>query len=250
MNTLHETLAKSELGFGPMSLELQQFMRTFDPAAAPSFFGGSGEFPIELARLLDFCRGYASIIEKETESLRPGNSATGAWTLDLTNTALFSLLFFHWGHRRPKLRLICDQSAPLALHQEIFNAWVGIDQSTTISDGQRDIPIRGNLVAPIEFASSRENPSLQVADLLAGLTMEVCVARDRSSPSVRRWVGQHLLSRHSVEYEPEFTQKSNRTARIGRELLKELASRAKRGADPLQGIEAVIERLARQYPAD
>lgn len=250
MNVLHEILAKSELDFGPMSLELQQFMRTFDPVKAPSFFGGSGVFPIELARLLDFCRGYASIIERETKSLRPRNSTTGAWTLDLTNTALFSLLFFHWGHRHPKLRLMCDQSAPLALHQEIFNVWVGVDQSTTVTDGQRDFPIRGNLVAPVEFASSMENPGLQVADLMAGLTMEVRMASDRALPSVRRWVGHHLLGTHSVEYEPEFTQKSNRTVRIGRELLKELASRAKRGADPLEGIESVIERLDRQYPKD
>lgn len=48
---------------------------------------------------------------------------SGKWVLDLTNTALFSLLA-EWGQKYDEITAYCDHSKPLSDDQEIFNVMV------------------------------------------------------------------------------------------------------------------------------
>jgi hypothetical protein len=184
---------------------------------------------------------------KETAMLRPENSDTGKWTLDLTSTALFSLLFFFWGHKHPRLRLLCDDSKPLVAGKEIFDGWVGRDQSIAITDGKRDHMLRGNLVAPVEFGASETHPTLQVADLLAGLSMDTIMRGDEASNGAKSWLQRHQLQEHSIVFLEEFTRTSDRRVKISREVLKELARRADAGSDPLIGMNEFVRKISLRF---
>ncbi len=246
-NTLASLFRNGPSDFDAIVVQMQLFMRSFDPEVAPDVFGGPGRHPIELERVLQFCQGYSRVIAEETESNRPEFNNVGKWTLDLTSTSLFSLLFLFWGHRHPRLRLLCDESKPLMAVDEFFNAWVGEDKTTNITDGRRMYDVQGNLVAPVQFGSSSADPSLQIADLLAGLTLDVCMRKDTAPTHAQAWVKQHILAASSVEFDSAFVRPGNPAVRIGREVLKELARRAKVGADPLGGMDEFVAKLERQF---
>lgn len=233
--------------FETMALQMQAYMRTFDPEVAPDIFGGGGKHPIELERVLQFCRGYSRIIVENTKSLRPEFNDTGKWTLDLTTTSLFSLLFHFWGHRHSKLRALCDDSKPLKAVAEIFDSWVGESRTMNITDGRSMYDIKGNLIAPIQFGSSKSHATLQVADLLAGMTMDVRIRKEMAPQCANTWVNRHLLHSQSVEFLPEFARTGNPAVRIGREVLKELARRARSGTGPLDGMNEFVARLERRF---
>ncbi|MES0137870.1 DUF3800 domain-containing protein [Mesorhizobium sp. M0016] len=249
MTAIFVLLRNSPADYAELAEQMQQFMRTFDPASAPDIFSKGSSQAVEMERILKFCRGYATVIEDRSRWLRPEAGQGGKWTLDLTSTALFSLLFFYWGHRYPKLRLLCDDSKPLADGVDLFNAWVGQDQSTSLTDGKASHEIRGNLVAPVEFGSSETHPTIQVADLLAGMTLEAWDVQSEAATTVARWLGEHQLHAHSVDFLPELATKSDRRVRIGREILKELAQRADIGRDPLDGMEQFLRRTELRFPS-
>ena len=249
MNTITELMWKSGADYSELSAQMQAFMRSFNPTDAPDVFGAGGQHPIEMQRIQSFCLGYANQIEAETEHLRPENDETGKWALDLTSSSLFSLLFQWWGHRHLRLRVLCDDSKPLRPMADFFDAWVGQEQSVPVTNGRTTSQLRGNLVGPLEFGSSEHHPSIQLADLLAGMTADFCISRGDAPPGIEKWVRRNRMWSNSVEFDPELVRKGNPTVRVGRELLKELARRAQKGEDPLAQIGTFIERTQRQFGA-
>ncbi|MDF3354322.1 DUF3800 domain-containing protein [Sulfitobacter sp. KE34] len=247
MNTILSLMWSSGADYSVLAKQMQKFMRTFDPADAEKIFGGAGSHPIEIERILKFCSGYSSTIETETEHLRAENDETGKWALDLTSSSLFSLLFQWWGHRHPRLRVLCDDSKPLAPVADYFDAWVGNNQSVEVTNGRSSSQLRGNLVAPLEFGSSDRHPTIQLADLLAGMTADFCIRRDGAPSGLQLWVRRNRMWSHSVEFDPELVRKGNPKVRVAREVLKELASRARRGADPIDQIGPYIESTQRRF---
>jgi hypothetical protein len=247
MNTVNSLMLKSGLDYSSLTSQMQAFMRTFDPSVAPDMFGGQGQHPIEIERILKFCSAYAEKIATETENLRPESDATGKWALDLTSSSLFSLLFHGWGHRYPLLRVLCDDSKPLADVADAFNGWVGEDQAVAITDGKKKVELKGNLVAPMEFGSSEIHSTIQVADLLAGMTSDVCLRQGDAPQSSQTWVRRNRMRSHSVWFDPETVKKNNPTVRVGREVLKELARRAEAGIDPLEGMAPFIDKTVGNY---
>jgi Protein of unknown function (DUF3800) len=249
VNAILSLMRDSGAEYSGLSAQMQAFMRSFEPDDAPDIFGANGQHPIEMERIQKFCLGYADRIAAETEHLRPGNDETGKWALDLTSTSLFSLLFHWWGHRHARIRVLCDVSKPLLPMADYFNAWVGQDQSVQVTNGRRSAELRGNLVAPIEFGSSVEHPTIQLADLLAGMTADFCIRKGDAPSGIQQWVRQNRMWSHSIEFDPELVRKGNLTVRLGRELLKELALRADRGADPLEQIVPFIEKTRGRFLA-
>ena len=247
MTCLYVLMADGTADFGDMAKQMQAFMRSFDPLTAKDVFASSGHGKVEMDRILRFCRGYFTVIQRETALLRPENSDTGKWTLDLTTTALFSLLFFVWGHKYPKLRLLCDDSKPLVAGADFFNGWVGRDQSVAITDGKKEQTIRGNLVAPVVFGASETHPTIQVADLLAGMSMDTVMRGNKASRLAQGWMQRHLFEAHSVVFLEEFTRPSDRKVKICREVLKELARRADASADPLAGMNEFVRRVILRF---
>lgn len=249
MNALTSLMWKSGADYSGLSAQMQAFMRTFDPADAPDLFGTASQYPIEMQRIQNFCLGYADQIEAATAHLRPENDETGKWALDLTSSSLFSLLFQWWGHRHPKLRVLCDDSKPLAPIADFFDAWVGQEQSVPVTNGRTTAHLRGNLVAPLEFGSSEQHPTIQLADLLAGMTADFCIRRQDAPANIEKWIRANRMWSNSIEFDPELVRKGNPTVRVGREVLKELAARAQKGSDPLAEIGPFIERKQKEFGA-
>ncbi len=249
MNAILHLMRDSGADYSGLSAQMQAFMRSFYPIDAPDLLGGNGQHHIVMERIQRFCVGYASRITAETEHLRPENDETGKWALDLTSTSLFSLLFQWWGHRHPRLQVLCDDSKPLAPMADHFNAWVGQDQSVPVTNGRTSAELRGNLVAPIEFGSSEEHPTIPLADLLAGMTADFCIRKEDAPSGIQKWVRRNRMWSHSIEFDPKLVRKGNPAVRLGRELLKELAFRADRGDDPLGEIVPFIERTRGKFGA-
>jgi len=246
MTTIYALMQDGVKDYTPLIKQMQDFMRSFDPNTAPDIFSNESKYPVEMDRILRFCRGYAETIAGETRHLKFEERDIGKWTLDLTTTALFSLLFFGWGQHYQRLQLLCDDSKPLLASADFFNSMVGQEQQIPITDGKITHLIRANLVAPVEFGSSETHPTIQVADLLAGVSLDAYMG-GTGAKAAQGWLQRHQLHSHSVDFLPEFTKSSNRHVKIGREILKELASRADAGSDPLRGMDDFIRRTALRF---
>jgi hypothetical protein len=242
MNALHRVMLDSSEGIDQLAVDLQEFMRSFDPSAAPAIFAPRGprdEASVVLDCILRFARGYASRIETRTAHLRAGGSDIGKWALDLTSTAVFSLVMRGWGHRYRIIDLLCDDSKPLRAIASTFNSFVGRTDGAEITDGRRNITIRANLARPIAFGSSADNPTLQIADILAGATADVL--KNPGVPNftwLASWLDRHHHEDH-VHPDDKIIDTRAIEPRVNLAVLRELASRADRGVDPLAGMEDV-----------
>lgn len=232
MNAVHEVLNDADSPYGDLATQMQQFMRSFDPETAPSLFGAAaGRHPVIMERILTFCRGYADVIAERTSHLRPGNSTTGKWALDLTSTSLFTLILSGWGHRHDRLTVLCDDSKPLKDGDVLFNGFIDREGEEQLEAGRYHVGIRANLTGPVEFGSSLTHPTLQVADLVAGITAYALA--NAVSPDVEAWVWGHMHDNY-IMADPSLSSRSSQTGKLGRAVLKELARRAAAGEDPLE----------------
>lgn len=117
-----------------------------------------------------FYRGNEQAIREELESLQ--GTGTDKWVLDLTSTALHSLLC-EWAESFESLDVTCDESKPLAANQALHSAMVGNTRRAyhlLLGTRQR---ITYNLSGPIELARSIDTPGLQLADVVASTTAAV-----------------------------------------------------------------------------
>ncbi len=247
MNVLYDSLSSQIISDSDILKEMQLFMRNFDANSAPSIFEKSERNPLALDRIFQFCRGYREKIKSESMFLRSGESPTAKWTLDLTATCLHSLLFHEWGHRYKRLKLVCDQSKPLAAYADTFNQWVGNKESAFITDGKISVEIKGNLAEPVRFLSSKDSSTLQVADLLAGIALYYFSEIKPHSTEFRRWMKFNVVGRLCVDLDQEFRGSNTQSVRIGREILKELSERAARNDDPLAGMSSYIANVRRRF---
>jgi hypothetical protein len=195
MNAMHRAICATGAPPQAIAIELERFMLSFKSVDAPLLFAGrtSGDdAAVVVSCVLRFARGYAATIVERTSHLRAEASLAGKWTLDLTSTALFSLLFRGWGHRYPVIDLLCDDSKPLRAMAHVFDRWVGRDDAPEITDGRSFTPIRENLANPLRFGSSAEHPTIQIADVLSGASTDFI--RDPTNQQLRPW--SSFLARH------------------------------------------------------
>lgn len=250
MNALHRVMVASGEGVDELALELQEFMRSFDPAAAPALFAtgrGRDDVSVVLDCLLRFVRGYARRIEGRTAHLRAGESDIGKWALDLTSAGVFSLVLRGWGLRYPSIELLCDDSKPLRAVAPFFDNLVDRDERIDITDGRRMVPVRANLAKPLAFGSSAQHPTLQIADILAGTTADVIKRPGEAAfAPLGAWVGRHLHEDHVLPDDDVIDTRAI-GPRVNVAILRELARRADLGLDPLDGMEGVYKAAAARF---
>ncbi|WP_338825509.1 DUF3800 domain-containing protein (plasmid) [Bradyrhizobium septentrionale] len=250
MNAMYRTMYATGAQPHAMALELECFMRSFEPQDAPLLFAGrtSGDDnAVVLNCVLRFARGYSARIFERTAHLRVAETLTGKWTLDLTSTALFSLLFRGWGLRYPSVDLLCDDSQPLRAAAPFFDGWVGRDDAPEITDGRRFAPIRGNLANPIRFGSSLDHPTIQIADVISGASADFVRAPD--SDRLAGWgpfLDRHIHEDHILPND-NLIDTRRLEARVNMAVLRELARRADLGADPLAGMETFYADMIRRF---
>lgn len=177
------------------------------------------------------------------------------WTLDLTTTCLFSLLLHGWGHHYDSLDVLCDDSKPLQAMARVFDGFVGRSGSAElIGSGSQRATIKTNLANPIRFGSSAANPTLQIADIVAGVTTDLLQHQtDASYQELAKWILSHMHP-HTMLPDDDFIDLGRPKPRMNLAALKELARRADHGEDPIARMDdfyesqLAVERKAKRFP--
>lgn len=247
---LHRTFERFDGPAEELAVELRTFMRSFDVADAPHVFGVEPELPedaVVLKQLLRFARGYRDWIIKESEFLRAPDGL-GKWVLDLTSTALWSLLPGGFGHRHARIAVTCDESGPVMASGGLLDTWIDSTKVVPLEGGSRKASLRLNLAKPVEFGRSIELPALQIADIAAGMAAEIF------GPSEKNQLGE--LTRSMVRHlHPDFILPSKQDpldpgdplAQANLWVLRVLAGRAELRQDPLKGMPEIYEAALKRF---
>lgn len=215
--------------------EFEAFMRTLDPASAPSLFDPDyaldPDNPFEMVRR--FAQGYRRIILADNLGGLAMTDDGGRWTLDLGIAALWSLLSFFGASGQP-LSVVCDESQPLeAVAKQLTNEEIaGIADFTAERFGRLE-KLGWRLAQPISFADSRHHPSLQLADLAAGAAT-ACLRGDldrRGLAGIAEALDAHQHP-HSIMPDYRVVDPASREASVNWLILYGLGERAQRGEDP------------------
>lgn len=169
-----------------------------------------------------------------------GNGA-GKWVLDLTNTALFSLLA-EWGQEYDQLTAYCDQSKPLSEDQEIFNVMVNREDKKYSHVAGMDSPITFNLKEPLKLVDSKVVHGVQLADAIAGAFAYAC-DNENQDEYAKKWRG--MIEEHvifgSVFQDYDHLDLSKLEVQRNAVLLQELTERSKNGHSLTEDIGEYIQ---------
>ena len=150
--------------------EFENLMRNTDQAELDILFSTtvhSENSPI-ITQIREFALSQKDAIKRELDSL-PGEGA-GKWILDLTDTALFSLLA-NWGLEHDQLTAICDDAKPLRHDQQLYNAMINREDKHFSHMGGEKHPITFNLSEPIQLVDSKVFHGVQLADAIAAASV-------------------------------------------------------------------------------
>lgn len=245
-NILYVEFLARGAGAEPIFSEFEELMRGRGEPNLRGIFSSSAHrenSPI-ITKIREFAQYRADDIHQELASLR-GNS-TGKWILDLTQTALYTLLA-NWGTEHEVLTAICDQSNPLEQHAGFLDVMIGRqDRLFSEASGQRH-PITFNLSGPIEFRDSKVTHGVQIADALAAATVHAYSGADDDHAKRWRTILPAIGKYGSVI--PDWSELNLMDTRAQRNaaVLLELHSRATSGISLTDGmagyVQFVTERL-------
>src|SRR5690606_30485031 len=101
----------------------------------------------------------------------------------------------------------------------------------------RETEIKGNLAGPLRLGSSGANPTLQIADVIAGATADAIRYHDDAAYSdLLAWLEEHIHQNYILP-DPELIDTRLPGPRLCLTVLQELARRADHGENALDGIE-------------
>ena len=152
-------------------VEFQEFMRGFDGASfkiLTSKLHLPGMPPV-LELIGAFVVANMESVREEIETVA---GVGGKWTLDLSSTALQSLLG-EWAETHDALDVTCDESKPLAHSKPIHDLMVGNTNKAYSHIFGEKRRITYNLSRPIQSAKSADCAGIQLADVVAAATAAV-----------------------------------------------------------------------------
>jgi hypothetical protein len=223
--------------------EFEAFMRSLDPGDAPNLLGArSGANPL-IGQILRFVRGYNVVIAREAREL--GRLESDNWILDLTGAAVSSHLAA-WGQLHPLIEVVCDESKPLKALTGLHDAMVNRPEVVHVEVFGRRRALTWNMSKPLAFAPSADHAGIQLADLIAGVTAAIPGGRSELTELGQR-LERHL---HHDCVLPDFgiLDLNGDEAPVSWLVLEELATRADRGDDPLDGMELFFEIAKASLP--
>jgi len=223
--------------------EFEAFMRSLDATDAPTLFGAAAGTNPMIGQILRFVRGYNVTIARETRDL--GRIGSDNWILDLTASAIVSHLV-QWGQHHPLLEVVCDESKPLKTMDGLFDVMVNRPDVAYVEMFGKRRPLTWNMSKPVAFASSDKHAGVQLADLVAGVTAALPEGGEEIS-ALGAKVEPHL---HEDCIFPDFgvLDLDGDEAPVNWLVLEELACRADRGDDPLEGMDLVFELAKTSLP--
>ncbi len=215
--------------------EFEALMRSRNTEGLESIFSSSihqDNSPI-LIQIREFAQHRANDIRAELTSL--SDDGVGKWILDLTNSALFTLLA-NWGLEYEQLTAICDHSKPLQHEQSLFNAMIGRQSRQFSAAFGTEHPITFNLSGPIQFSDSKTTHGIQLADAVSAAA--VYALSNTGNEQVERWRSLIPVIGHYGSIIPEIDTLNLKdlSAQRNAVVLYELHSRAIDGRNLIEGM--------------
>lgn len=215
--------------------EPQLFFEPHDAAGQPN--------PIDaIQRFAHACR---SPIEKEMAGLADENGRV-KWVLDLSFSSAKSVLCT-MGERFGALDVMFDDSKPLLAYRDFFDSFIDRIDIPYMTLRGRSAPLVFNLAKPVAFGSSKQEPGLQLADLVASFS--ALAARDRQTTR-----GQEILAAclpwfndESVWPDLDHLRLDRKENALNAVMLLELVARAEAGEDVVEGMPLFYESASSYY---
>lgn len=244
-NILYVEFVARGAGAEEIFREFEESMRTKDESQLASIFSTSvhpENSPI-ITQIREFAQLRADDIRSELASL--SNSGVGKWILDLTNTALFTLLA-NWGTEFDQVTAICDHSKPLQHDAGLFEPMIGRTARLFSDAFGIKHPITFNLSGPIQFADSKLTHGIQLADAVAAAAVYVFSGAD--DDHARKWRGILPEMGHYGSIIPDLDAVNLKDLRAQRNaiFLLELHSRAKEGRSLIEGMPEYVSLVSRR----
>ena len=229
-----------------LASEFEAFMRSLDPADAPTLFGYGGGADVLLQAILRFATGYNVLISQETRQLQ-SISAVAKWVLDLSVAAVATHLRT-WGARHPIIEVVCDDSKPLLAYSEFFDVMINRPDESYFTFGGNSTRLTWNMAKPIAFANSKSHAGVQIADIVAGTAAAVGArGAEAELQTLAALLAPHM-SEQSILPDLQYADPSSEVALVNRIVLEELAHRADTGKDPLEGMPEFYAIVKNQLP--
>lgn len=214
-----------------MLLEFEKFMRNKENNVL-SLFDKKSTVSFDISHIIEFASIHRDKIIEEFQGL----GASQKWILDNSMTLLYHVLC-EWTVDIGELTVVCDESKPLKAIADTFEAFVNRkDQFWREMNGKK-YPSIPHLSKNISFENSKNNPGLQLADIMASTTTYILNHRNTCSYA-QNWIDS-LLPHISLAIVPDLEYFSISNADLWRNvlILEELIRRSRANKDLLYGIE-------------
>lgn len=221
--------------------DFERLMRTGDFEGLKALFSASRNEGISpfLEQIYDFAMHNKDSVVRELDGY--AGEGAGKWVLDLTNTALFSLLA-EWGQEYDQLTAYCDQSKPLSDDRDMFDIMVDREDKKLSHIADINSPITFNLKEPINLVDSKIVHGVQLADAIAGAFAYACDRENQDEYAVK-WRG--MIEEHvifgSVFQDYDHLDLSKLEVQRNAILLQELVDRSRNGVSLTEGIGEYIK---------
>ena len=138
-----------------------------------------------LYHILAFALCHQATIESELKEIARSQTYPG-WALELSTSTVHCLLA-GWGEEHDSLHVYCDDSKPLSVNRELFDAMVGRQDKFYAGFGTHgDRSLIYNLSEPVRFVDSKDFPGIQIADIWASSL--AYAFRHREDEICQRWL--------------------------------------------------------------
>lgn len=224
-----ETLMRRRRG------EPQRFFEPHDTDGQPD--------PIDaIQRFAHACRVE---IEEEMAGLADENGRV-KWVLDLSFSSAKSVLCT-MGERFGALDVMFDDSKPLFAYRDFFDGFIGRTDTPYMALRGRSAPLVFNLAKPVAFGSSRQEPGLQLADLVASFS--ALAARDRETSRGHEILAACLpwFNDESVWPDLDHLRLDRKENALNAVMLLELVARAEAGEDVVAGMPRFYQAASSYY---
>lgn len=242
-NILYVEFVARGAGAEEIFSEFEQTMRTGSITELEKLFSSSvhPENSLIITQIREFAQSRADDVRRELASL--SSSGAGKWTLDLTNSALFTLLS-NWGEEHDVVTAVCDISKPLQHDQALFNVMIGREERIFSDAFGERFPITFNLSGPIEFADSSLSHGIQIADVIAAAA--VYVMSNPADDHAKKWRSSIVRHGHygSVLPDSDHVDLGHPKTQLNAMLLLELHSRAKKGLCLIEGMPEHMQLIS------
>ncbi|WP_321916987.1 MULTISPECIES: DUF3800 domain-containing protein [unclassified Paraburkholderia] len=248
-NILYVEFVARGAGAEAIFTEFEELMRTKDESKLHGIFSSSvhEENSPVITQIREFAQHRAEDIRAELSSL--DDAGSGKWILDLTNTALFTLLA-NWGMEYDQITAVCDPSKPLQHDPTVFETMIGReDRLFSEGLGERH-PITFNLSGPIEFADSKLTHGIQIADAVAAAAVYVFSGADDEHAVRWRKIIARIANNGSIIPDRDEVRLKDRRVQRNALVLMELHSRAKAGKSLVEGMPEYLHMVSRRLITD